>query len=78
MWVNKNKYDHRRYFLDTFSDSAKMSKMGIFCALLKGRDEWMTVANIILDRKSCASSQCWNYGKCLLKQDDRQRFMAVI
>lgn len=55
-----------------------MSKMGIFCALLKGRDEWMTVANIILDRKSCASSQCWNYGKCLLKQDDRQRFMAVI
>ncbi|ECY3797792.1 hypothetical protein AU652_24460 [Salmonella enterica subsp. enterica serovar Minnesota] len=37
MKVNKNKYDHRKYFLDTFSDSAEMSSVdGIFCSLPVG------------------------------------------
>ncbi|MDH1321642.1 hypothetical protein N5C39_25265, partial [Enterobacter bugandensis] len=55
--VNKIKYDHQKYFLDTFSDSAEMSNMdSIFCALQKGRDKWNKMANIMPGRMTCMSN----------------------
>lgn len=54
----KIKYDHLKYFVETFFDSAEMSNMdSIFCALQKGRDKWIEMANIILGRITLTSGQ---------------------
>jgi len=45
-----------------------MSRMNsIFCSLLKGRDEWMKMVNIMLDRNTGQSRWSGNYTRGVKK-----------